>query len=168
MKFSLLLVSMIFINLALGQQPGSQNPCTVPETKQFDFWIGDWDLTWNDSLHGTNHVERIMESCTVQENFYDPKLKYSGKSWSVYSPVRKQWQQTWVDTQGGYISLTGGMVGDSMVLTTPERVTPKGKMISRMVFYNIKKDSFDWSWETFVPERTAWTANWKIHYERHM
>jgi hypothetical protein len=47
-------------------------PCSAPQIKQFDFWIGDWDLTWSDTLHGTNWIEKIMDGCTLQANFYDP------------------------------------------------------------------------------------------------
>ncbi len=117
-------------------------PCSAPEIKQFDFWVGEWNLTWADTLHGTNLIEKIMDGCTLQENFYDPRMKYVGKSWSVYNPNKKEWQQTWVDNSGGYIALTGGKVGDSMVLTTQKTATPTGKIKSRMVYYNIKPQSF--------------------------
>src|SRR5687767_7290411 len=90
----------------------SPKPCSASEALQFDFWLGDWDATWGDTLHGTNHVEKILGSCAIQENFTDPRLNFIGKSWSVYNANTKQWQQTWVDNQGAYIALTGGMVGD--------------------------------------------------------
>src|SRR6266567_2569688 len=137
MKILFLLICIIYTVHAISQN-NNQQPCTSPEASQFDFWLGDWNLTWNDTLHGTNHVEKIMGGCTVQENFNDPNVNYSGKSWSVYNSNYKMWQQTWVDDQGGYIDLTGGMMGDSMVLTTAEITVPTsisatGKMISRMV-----------------------------------
>jgi hypothetical protein len=108
-----ILVILSFLTLKSSAQNNS--PCSLPEASQFDFWLGDWNLTWNDTLHGTNHVEKIMSGCAVQENFTDPKLNYIGKSWSVYNKNFRQWQQTWVDNQGGYIALTGGMQGDSMI-----------------------------------------------------
>ena len=42
--------------------------CDFPEAHQFDFWIGDWELTWGDSGSGTNRVEHILNSCIIQEN----------------------------------------------------------------------------------------------------
>ena len=141
-------------------------PCSAPQIKQFDFWIGDWDLTWSDTLHGTNWIEKIMDGCTLQENFYDPHNKYVGKSWSVYNPNKKEWQQTWVDDGGGYIALTGGMVGDSMVLTAQETTTPRGKTKSRMVYYNITPQSVLWNWESSADGGITWKLNWKIHYQR--
>src|SRR5436853_4352837 len=123
MKAVLVLISFI-ISIAVSAQNNNQSLCTSPQASQFNFWIGDSNLSYNDTLHATNHVEKIMDGCTVQENFRDPNGNYNGKSWSVYNKNYNMWQQTWVDDQGGYIALTGGMQGDSMVLTTIEKIVP--------------------------------------------
>lgn len=166
-----ILIILCFITGISFAQPNPQKPCSSPEASQFDFWIGDWTLTWNDSLHGTNKIEKMFGNCTVHENFSDPKMGYLGQSWSVYNANYKRWEQTWVDNQGGYIALTGGKVGDSLILTTAEQTVPlkmsaTGKLISRMVFYNIKSNSFDWNWESSTNSGDTWKPNWKIHYAR--
>ena len=76
-----------------------------------------------------------------------------------------------MDDQGGYIALTGGMQGDSMVLTTaeqtvPANISPTGKMINRMIYHNITNDSFDWEWESSTNGGDTWKNNWHIHYTR--
>lgn len=167
----LLLLVTCFFYLFSNAQTATTVPCSSPETHQFDFWIGDWNLTWNDTSHGTNHIERIFGNCTVQENFSDPAANYLGKSWSVYNTNYKIWQQTWVDSQGGYIALSGGMKGDSMVLTTsvqtaPKSISPTGRIVNRMVYYHITTQSFDWCWESSRDDGTTWKANWLIHYKR--
>jgi hypothetical protein len=164
-------LALLFIISSNSYSQNTLLPCSQPEASQFNFWLGDWEATWGDTLHGSNHIEKIMDGCTIQENFTDPKLNYHGKSWSVYNANYKAWQQTWVDNQGGYIPLTGGMHGDSMVLTTAERnvpvkVSPSGKLISRMVYYNIKPDSFTWNWEASTDGGKTWKLNWQIHYLR--
>ena len=168
---NLLIALLCIATINASPQNNPSSPCALPEASQFDFWLGDWNGTWSDTLHGTNHVEKIMEGCTVQENFADPRLNYLGKSWTVYNKNYKLWQQTWVDNQGGYISLTGGKTGDSMILTTQERSVPvnisaTGKLISRMVFYNIQQQSFDWNWEASTDGGKSWKLNWHIHYIR--
>src|SRR5258705_1769077 len=166
---------ILFFLLAGAQnsfcQANNQKPCSSAQASEFDFWVGDWALTWSDSLHGSNRIEKMFGNCTVHENFSDPKLNYLGQSWSVYNMNYKRWEQTWVDNQGGYIALTGGKVGDSIILSTPERtvpvkISPTGKMINRMVFYNIKTDSFDWSWEASTDGGATWNPNWQIQYTR--
>lgn len=152
-------------------QTGNQRPCSAPEASQFDFWIGEWTATWGDTLHGTNRIEKIFGNCTIHENFSDPGRKFFGQSWSVYNTNLRIWQQTWVDNSGGYIALTGGMAGDSMILQTAERtvpatISPTGRIINRMIFYNIRPASFDWSWESSTDRGATWKPGWQIHYTR--
>lgn len=162
---SLLLFSF-FYNLNAQNSPNVP-PCTSPEISQFDFWIGDWQLTWNDTSHGTNSIRKIMEGCTVQESFNDPSMKYSGSSWSVYNPKIKMWQQTWVDNQGGYIVLKGEFSNGMMTLSTDPRKLQNGtEIISRMVFYDIASDKFDWKWESTKDDGKSWQTDWLIHYQR--
>lgn len=170
MRFIALLICTCIGNICFSQS-STQKPCSAPEFSEFDFWVGDWVATWNDTLHGTNRIEKIFGNCTIHENFSDPNTNFLGQSWSVYNSNNKKWQQTWVDNQGGYIALTGRMTGNSMVLTTAERtvpssVSPTGKIMSRMVYYNIKPDAFDWSWEASTDGGKSWKQNWLIHYRR--
>src|SRR5437016_2346802 len=101
-KYLLMLLCIISVGLK-AQNQNQQKPCSSPEASQFDFWVGDWVATWNDTSHGTNKILKVMGGCTVNENFTSPSQNYTGSSWSVYNPQRQLWQQTWVDNQGGYI-----------------------------------------------------------------
>ena len=167
----LFMIVMIFLSFFSFSQSNNQKPCSAAQASQFDFWIGDWNLIWNDSIRGNNRIQKIFGNCTIHENFSNPKTGYFGQSWSVYNANYQYWQQTWIDSNGGYIALTGGMKGDSMVLTTeeqqvPTNISPTGKLISRMVFFNIKPDSFNWVWESSTDGGISWKPNWKIRYER--
>ena len=68
-------VAFLFVAAMLcAQQTPPTPPCQRPEQKQFDFWVGDWDLTSPGSksgevLHHHNTINRILGSCIVQENF---------------------------------------------------------------------------------------------------
>jgi hypothetical protein len=164
------IAACFLLNFA-NAQTNNTIACSLPEASQFDFWIGDWDLTWNDTLQATNHVEKILGNCTVQENFNSPKTNLLGKSWSVYNVNYKVWQQTWVDNYGGYTDVMGGIQGDSMVLSTPEKnvpktISPSGKIINRMVYFHITPKSFDWNWESSTDGGKTWKSNWLIHYRR--
>lgn len=140
--------------------------CNAPQASQFDFWIGEWELTWNDTIKGTNTITKEMNDCVIYEHFNDPRNNYKGSSWSVYNTQTNQWQQTWVDNSGGYIELIGGMIGGKMILTTPERKSTTGTILHHMIFYNIGDDSFDWNWEASVDHGVTWDLKWKIHYQR--
>ena len=158
---------LLLVKSGSAQSNGSQRPCSSPESAQFDFWVGDWELTWNDTCKGTNSVRRILDGCSIQENFSDPVNNFKGMSWSMFNLKTANWQQTWVDNQGGYIVLTGKFDKGEMILATKPVADAQGKMaISRMVFYNIKPGSFDWNWENSIDNGSTWKLNWKIHYQR--
>jgi hypothetical protein len=52
------------------------------------------------------------------------------------------------------------------MILTQRALGPDGKpRLARMVFLNIKPDSFDWHWESSTDGKT-WKLNWPIHYQR--
>jgi len=148
----------------------SDSACDSPECHQFDFWIGNWKATWQDSTGseyiGANSINKILGGCVIAENFDgNPGVNFTGKSFSVFSPKENIWKQTWVDSQGGYMLFSGGMEDNKMILFR-EVETKKGMVLQRMVFYNITKDSFDWNWEASFDNGMNWKLNWLIHYLR--
>ena len=168
-KYVLIFILSGIVTLIKAQTQPGQKPCSSPEASQFDFWVGKWELTWNDTSKGTNTINKIMDGCTLHENFFDPVLNYKGESWSVYNPTKKMWQQTWVDNGGAYIVLTGKFENGEMTLFTQPQKQPDGKeQIARMVFYKITPDSFDWRWESTTDDGATWKTNWLIHYKRKM
>ena len=148
----------------------------MPEGKQFDFWIGEWDLTWpagqgespaGQPGRGHNSVKKILGNCIVQESFANSATQYRGMSVSAFQPKTGQWEQTWVDTEGNYLLFTGGFKDEVMELKSPPRKSPDGKTIlSRMRFEKITPDSFDWTYQITEDDEKTWTTNWQIHYAR--
>ncbi len=154
----------------LPQDDVSQKPCSSSEAHQFDFWIGEWKVEWQNTdstkAEGTNVVTSILGSCVIEENFSGkPGVDFMGKSFSVYNPAEKIWQQTWVDDQGGYMVFTGGMESNKMILSRKISRDDK-ELIQRMVFYNISKDDFYWNWDSSEDNGVTWKLNWKLHYTR--
>lgn len=145
-------------------------PCSLPESKQFDFWLGEWNLSWKDTdgreLNGTNKINKILDGCVVQENFETADGTFKGTSVSLYNQRLKKWQQTWVDNAGAYLDFTGEFSNDRMELSRDGK-DKNGKPIQlRMIFYNITNNEFDWNWEKTDDNGTNWKVLWKIHYKR--
>jgi hypothetical protein len=146
---------------------------TEDPTTWFDFWVGKWDVTWTEAGgktgKGINTVTRILDDKVINENFVTTEGSskgYRGTSISVYNPVRKQWHQGYADNQGAYFNLIGENLGDKKIFKT-ELVEKDGKkLIQRMVFYNITKDSFLWDWEKSEDGGKTWTLSWRINYVR--
>jgi hypothetical protein len=109
---------------APAQAPGAK-PCSTTEAKQFDFWVGDWDVFEDGKLAGTNRIER-MYGCVIHESWKSPEL--SGQSMNVYDTKRGLWHQTWIDSNAGLLVLEGAWKNGALTMsdaTLPGKKDPK-------------------------------------------
>ena len=60
----------LLISPVVAQQP-ARTACTGVDHRQFDFWVGDWEVTDSagTTVYGTNHVNREEGGCLVHENW---------------------------------------------------------------------------------------------------
>ncbi len=139
------------------------------KSSQFDFWLGNWNLTWGDNGRGTNEITRILDGRIIQENFKsepnDQGQYLQGISVSAYDPTIDQWKQTWVDNQGAYLDFVGDYEDGKMILSRDAILQDK-PIKQRMVWHNIHADKFDWSWERSKDNGESWETVWFIEYKR--
>jgi len=141
-------------------------PCSSEEVSQFDFWIGEWNLTWADTGKGTNTIRRVLDDCVVMEDFDStPVMALKGWSVSTFDANAGKWKQTWVDNQGSYLDFVGGMEGDRMILSKSAVFNGQETHL-RMVWYDIQHDEFQWNWERSLDGGKEWQVLWNIHYVR--
>lgn len=136
----------------------------------FDFWVGEWDAYWkpNDStvVRGSNTISRTCDGSVIYENFADTTNDFFGNSISVWSPVDSLWHQAWADNQGGFLNLVGVIDGDRRIFQSEPVAINDKTVIRRMVFYEIKEESFKWDWEVSVDGGETWNLRWQILYTR--
>ena len=134
-RFAVALGMFLFIlisgRMALAQnsQAKPSAPCTSPEYRQFDFWLGDWDTFDADApgkIVARNHVTRMADGCAPRE-VYEQGDGLVGESFSIYDATRKVWHQSWVTNHGQLLTIEGTLQGESIVLTGENRSTD-GKM----------------------------------------
>ena len=138
----------------------------IPPEKQFDFWLGEWDVSWGEGQGGINRVDKILDGKVIREQFDgNPAMPFRGMSLSVYDARAELWRQTWVDTEGNYWSFNGRFEDGRTTLST--EVEDDGKpALLRMVFFNIAADKLDWHWERSEDGGKSWELRWHIHYKR--
>lgn len=153
----------------------TQTPCSSMEARQFDFWLGKWDLSWpaeqtggekGNTATGTNQITRLFDDCVIEENFATSDGRYLGRSVSVYDTRTDGWHQTWVDNMGGYLVFTGGFDGTTMELRTPATERNSEQAVQRMVFSDIAEDSLEWTWQNSSDGGDTWEEIWTISYRR--
>lgn len=93
--------------------------CSGDEYRQFDFWIGDWEVFDDDGARqGTNRIEPILDWCALQESWVGAGGSV-GHSLNTFDRQTGRWHQTWVDNSGLLLQLDGAFDGTSMVLSGP-------------------------------------------------
>lgn len=120
-------ISLTLIGRATAQT-STVSACTSAEYHQFDFWIGDWDVTDVGDPHNVSahvRVERILDGCVLKET-YEGASGVNGESFSIFDRTRHVWHQTWVTSHGQLLIVEGGLTGGNIVLSGADK-TPDGK-----------------------------------------
>jgi hypothetical protein len=97
--------------------------CAAPEYREFDFWLGEWNVLEAGRPSGTQRTTPLLGGCALREE-WKAVGGITGTSFTMFDPVRKRWAQTRVDDKGKVLSLVGGRQGSRMVL---EGDSPDGK-----------------------------------------
>jgi hypothetical protein len=105
-----------------AQEP--PRPCRTPEYRQFDFWLGEWDVETPDGKRaGGNRLTSIYDGCAIREE-WQSSGRHAGTSLNFYDKKTGKWHQTWIANDGGALYLNGGIEDGSMVLRSAEGASP--------------------------------------------
>ncbi len=132
---------------------------------QFDFWVGDWILSWEGGT-GRNRISAVLDGAVILEEFSaDPPEELRGMSVSTVSAETGDWRQTWVDNSSGYLDFRGGLRDGEMILE--REGLAKGQPIrQRMVWTDITHNALTWRWERSDDQGATWRTLWLIGYRR--
>jgi hypothetical protein len=143
------------------------SPCkSRPEYRQFDFWVGEWDvLNPRGQQAGTNSVQLILGDCVVFENWTSARGS-DGKSFNVYNAAKGKWQQTWVDGSGGVLELLGEY-RDGAMRFSGETKGGDGKVrLERLTFTKLDGGRVRQFWEQSADGGKTWTVAFDGMYVR--
>ena len=111
------ITAICLVPLASPAQSTKPPTCDAPEHRQFDFWLGDWDVTTPDGKPaGRNAITRELNGCVLHERWAGAGGT-KGESFNIWDRVSKQWHQTWVSDNGALLLLTGRFENGVMELT---------------------------------------------------
>ncbi len=103
--------------------------CTAPQYRQFDFWLGDWDLVGVDGKKSAeDKVVQVLGGCALQENWTGVRSG-QGLSFSAYDPATRRWHQTLMDDGGAVLKIEGEFADGKMILVG-QRPSQKEKGIT--------------------------------------
>lgn len=141
---------------------GQRAPCSTPEYRQFDFWVGEWEVfhPTADTLLGENHIKNILNGCVIEENWSSRGGSFQGKSFNTYNPVDSTWNQVWVDT-GGSTYHFSGQYADYVMMMKGETISRRtgGKVLFEMSYtYDPETDTVRQVWKSSNDEGASWNT----------
>lgn len=138
--------------------------CRIPEARQFDFWMGEWEVrNAAGEVLGHNSIRRVSAGCALLENWQGAGGGV-GLSLNTYDTDLGRWTQRWVGN-GATLWLVGGLEGESMVLTgTAPRGTPRGPVLDRLTWTPLAGGSVRQAWEISADEGRTWTVAFEGFY----
>ena len=161
------LLPFLLVMLPMGAVAQTPTPpaCAAPEFRQFDFWVGRWDVveTKTGAPAGTSLIESLYQGCAIRENYGQPG--FNGGSLNHYGPGDKLWRQTWTDSAGTWREFVGGLKDGKMVLVWvhPSTKSPGVTEHERMIF-TPNPDGSVRQYSDGSTDGTTWTERYDYTY----
>jgi hypothetical protein len=161
--FLMMIATLCFPNTILAQE--DKKP--VNYSRQFDFWIGNWNVYTGENLVGKNTVVFLQNKHIIQENWVSEKENFTGTSYSFYNAKTKKWHQVWIDKNGSNLLLTGEFANGKMVLTSSSDSNmgePNSK--HRITWTQLTNGDVKQVWESTTNDGKNWTIQFEGIYKK--
>ena len=157
---SVLFICTIICYSSSGMAQNNSCACCTEQHSEFDFWVGSWEVTSaNGKSAGSNTIIKDQNNCMLRENWISATPGYTGTSTNFYNALTEQWEQLWVDNQGGSLHLKGGRVGNKMILESNIQKNKNGQSyIHRITWTSNDDGTVRQYWETIVDENEITVA----------
>lgn len=147
------LVAIFVIAVASGAY--AQTPCASEQARQFDFWVGSWQVTANGKVAGHNTISSILGGCVLMEEYANASGSYTGKSFNYYDDADGKWHQIWVDNQGLRLKLSGGYADGKMIMSGEH---PQGEdtILDRITWHHNDDGTVRQVWDQSKDNGATW------------
>lgn len=170
-KLLFLIILTCLLSPATAQK--GRLPCSAPEYRQFDFWIGEWEAFGPAGKKaGDSKISLILDSCIILEEWTSASvqqgIRYAGKSFNTYNATTKQWQQTWVDNVGGTNEYMLGKFENNQIIysSRPFQFSKDTMAIRKMTFTNLGMDKVRQHGEISKDNGATWSTEYDLEYRR--
>jgi hypothetical protein len=153
--------SLLFAAFMNHQAPSPPANCSASEYRQFDFWLGDWEVFGPDGRRvGHNTITSIQQGCALMEHWVGA-AGGSGTSLNFYDRSDRQWHQAWIDNVGGALRLAGGFSDGRMMLESADRGT-----LERITWTPTDDRTVRQLWQASKDGGKTWTTSFDGKYVR--
>jgi hypothetical protein len=144
-----------------------ENACaTSPQGRQFDFWLGDWDVTYPGAFRASHSkVSLALGECMIVEQ-WDGGEGHSGENMFAYSADDKSWHGMFVDNEGRVHVFSGKVASGSAEFEGTSR-GPNGESVSnRIRVIRLSADKVEQTWEKSSDNGATWGVVFRGEYSR--
>jgi hypothetical protein len=149
-------------------KPPGKPPCPASEHRQFDFWLGDWEVRDPaGKVVGHNQLTSLHKGCAMLESWAGTG-GYTGSSLNIYDADRRKWHQTWVDSSGGLLLLEGAWTDGRMVLSgeTTSADAPGEVTVNRITWQPLPDGRVRQLWESSTDKGRTWKTAFDGYYAK--
>ena len=143
-------------------------PCSSPEHRHFDFWLGEWNVSAVGSPGTTafNKISSVQDGCAILEEYSVGQGGFAGMSISFYNPVTGKWHQAWMSNSGGAVQLEGGLDADGAMVMTDENlgVSEASGTVNRVTWTPLEDGRVRQHWQSRPRESGEWTTVFDGYY----
>ncbi len=142
--------------------------CSAAPYRQFDFWLGDWDVYSVESgkLIARAQVTPVLAGCALSED-YRSRTGYAGRSFSAYDASRGVWHQSWVSSEGEILVIEGGLREGAMELCGADQAAPQGPQRWTRGVWRPAADTVRETATRSTDGRKTWQPWFDIVFRRH-
>ena len=128
------------------------------EHRQFDFWIGEWEVTSaRGQKAGTNRIERMLGGCVLYESWTSAGPS-RGHSFNIWDPGDNKWHQTWVDNSGTFLRIAGGIINGEMVMEGERRLPDGTRQLEKITWTPNKDGTLRQVWLSSRDQGMRWAT----------
>jgi len=142
------------------------HPClAAPEYRQFDYWLGEWNVEANGQRIATSSISAVLDDCVISEDYHDFR-GYYGRSFSIWDGTTKRWEQRYVDTTGAFHEWKGGLQNGLMQFLWRHNDHVGHPQLDRMTYIKDGPDKVRQLLENSTDDGKTWSITYDGMYIR--
>ncbi|WOH36093.1 hypothetical protein RI844_12000 [Thalassotalea fonticola] len=150
------LIISVFSLLLFTFNLQAKESCASSEYQQFDFWLGQWQVTNPENNQvSESKITKILGGCVILEEYKTPS-GYEGKSLNIYDKQQQRWHQSWTDNSGLLLQLNGEFIDNAMVLTGVIVDSKGTKLLQKITWSKLENNKVRQHWQQSNNAGVSW------------
>ena len=170
LRIVVLSISLLFCiapPVLAAPSPGPNACAANLQSRQLDFWLGDWKVTApGSSPNAASRVYLALDKCAVIES-WDGGRGHRGQNIFAYSADDGAWHGMFLDNEGRMHILNGALDADgAVVFTGPSRAPDGHKVLNRVRIVSVGPNEVRQISQKSSDNGASWSAEYSGDYTR--